>query len=80
MSQKRPPSPPADQVTPLTEQENGVDPRRPRVPRQPHERDESPDSQQGYEDARIEQAHDDLENGLVDTDRRGPGDQSYVDR
>lgn len=49
------------------------------IPRQPHERDESPDSQAGavpHED--MEQAYEDLENGLVDTDLRGsrPEDQA----
>ena len=45
-----------------------------RVPRAPHERDESSDSQQGQGGEPPEvgkRAHEDIERGLVDTDR-GP--------
>jgi hypothetical protein len=50
------------------------------APKQPHERDESPESQPtgsaptdpGREDMR--QASEDIERGLVDTDRRGTPD------
>lgn len=42
------------------------------IPRQPHERDESPDSQEPLKPhADMQQAYEDLENGLVDTDLRG---------
>jgi len=42
------------------------------IPRQPHERDESPDSQaSGVPHEDMQQAFEDLENGLVDTDLRG---------
>lgn len=42
------------------------------IPREPHERDESPDSQaSGVPHEDIQQAYEDLENGLVDTDLRG---------
>lgn len=42
------------------------------IPRQPHERDESPDSQTPSKPHKsMEQAYEDLENGLVDTDLRG---------
>lgn len=49
------------------------------IPRQPHERDESPDSQASavpHED--MEQAYEDLENGLVDTDLRGSYNEDKV--
>jgi hypothetical protein len=43
------------------------------VPRLPHEHDESADSQNSEEpQAVIQQAHDDVQRGLVDTDR-APG-------
>jgi hypothetical protein len=59
-----------------------------RNPKMPHERDESAPSQaQTTEhsrppaDAQISQAHDDVEHGLVDTDRRGiPDDLPRSDR
>lgn len=41
------------------------------VPRLPHERDESASSQQGPDHAVIQQAAEDTQQGLVDTDR-GP--------
>lgn len=44
------------------------------APRLPHERDESHDSQTDKPRDVIRQAHTDIEDGLVDTDRRGtPG-------
>lgn len=43
-------------------------------PRLPHEHDESFDSQASGEREEMRQAHADIENGLIDTDRRGmPG-------
>lgn len=49
-----------------------------RSPRLPHERDESSDSQPGGDsDGVIKQAHDDLERGLVDTDRGPVLDRTY---
>lgn len=51
-----------------------------RVPRMPHERDESADSQGASEPSarRMGQAgHDDIERGLVDTDRGPVLDQAY---
>ncbi len=51
-----------------------------RVPRMPHERDESSDSQATSEPSgqRIGQAaHDDLERGLVDTDKGPVLDKAY---
>ncbi len=43
-------------------------------PRLPHERDESVDSQQDEPRKVIKQAFDDIEEGQIDTDRRGiPG-------
>lgn len=51
-----------------------------RVPRTPHERDESADSQAASEpsgDAIGRQAHDDLERGLVDTDKGPVLDKAY---
>ncbi|MBC7956002.1 MAG: hypothetical protein H7Y33_09060 [Cytophagales bacterium] len=48
------------------------------VPRLPHERDESSDSQIGGEPRPIiQQAHDDVMAGRVDTDRGVPMDQAY---
>ena len=51
-----------------------------RSPRMPHERDESADSQQGGEASarRVgQQAHDDLEQGQVDTDKGPAMDAAY---
>ena len=51
-----------------------------RAPQMPHERDESADSQAPVEPSnqRIGQAaHDDLERGLVDTDKGPALDQAY---
>lgn len=47
-------------------------------PRLPHEHDESSDSQE-QEDVRpvIRQAHDDIESGIVDTDKGKPLDEAY---
>jgi hypothetical protein len=50
------------------------------VPRMPHERDESADSQQAQEPSgqRMGQvAHDDMERGLVDTDKGPELDRTY---
>ncbi len=47
------------------------------APRLPHERDESSDSQQSGPRDVIQQAHDDVERGLVDTDRGPPLDETY---
>jgi len=48
------------------------------APRLPHEHDESADSQHIEESrAVIQQAHDDVERGLVDTDRSTPMDKTY---
>jgi hypothetical protein len=45
-----------------------------KAPRLPHEHDESSDSQKDEPDPVIEQAHKDIERGLVDTDRHAtPG-------
>lgn len=41
------------------------------APRMPHERDESEDSQASGPRESMKQAHDDIEQGLVDTDLRG---------
>ena len=52
-----------------------------RVPRMPHERDESADGQRSGEASgpRIGQAaHDDVERGLVDTDKGPVLDQAYA--
>lgn len=50
------------------------------IPRQPHERDESPDSQaSGVPHEDMEQAYEDLENGLVDTDLRGSYSEDKVE-
>lgn len=48
-----------------------------RTPRLPHERDESSDSQGGPRYGVIEQAKEDLDRGLVDTDRGEPMDRLY---
>ena len=51
-----------------------------RVPRMPHERDESADSQSASEPSgqRVGQAaHDDIERGVVDTDKGPVLDQVY---
>lgn len=51
-----------------------------RVPRMPHERDESADSQAAQESSgeRVgRQAHEDVERGLVDTDKGPVIDQAY---
>jgi hypothetical protein len=47
------------------------------APRLPHERDESSDSQQSGPRDVIRQAHDDVERGLVDTDRGPPLEETY---
>jgi hypothetical protein len=55
-------------------------PRQQPVPRMPHERDESSDSQAGAEPSGQRMgtiAHDDLERGLVDTDKGPVLDQTY---
>lgn len=41
------------------------------VERLPHERDEAPDSQTITPRKKIQQAHEDLQRGLVDTDMHG---------
>ena len=43
----------------------------------PHERDESTDAMAGAPRKRIRQAHDDVERGMVDTDRGPVTDQTY---
>ncbi|WKB54246.1 hypothetical protein [Eleftheria terrae] len=51
-----------------------------RLPRMPHERDESADSQDQQrpeQDEVMQQAHDDVERGLVDTDRGAVTDKVY---
>jgi hypothetical protein len=45
--------------------------------KQPHERDESVDSQQAAPSDRMKQAHDDVEQGLVDTSRAEATDRTY---
>lgn len=52
----------------------------PLSPRLPHERDESSDSQTGPPDAVIQQAHKDLERGLVDTGRGPVMDKLYEEK
>jgi len=49
-----------------------------RRPRLPHEHDESSDSQDnnGVRSV-VKQAHDDVESGMVDTDKGPPLDQAY---
>lgn len=47
------------------------------APRLPHERDESSDSQQSHPRGVIRQAHEDVERGLVDTDRGTPAHDTY---
>lgn len=47
------------------------------APRLPHERDESSDSQRTEPRPKMKQAHDDVERGLVDTDRGTPADDAY---
>ena len=52
-------------------------------PRLPHERDQSSDSQQAREGSQPEmgrKAHDDVERGLVDTDRGPPSDRVYNEK
>ncbi len=49
-------------------------------PRLPHERDESSDSQTSPPRAVIQQAHDDLQRGLVDTDRGPVMDKLYEEK
>jgi hypothetical protein len=46
-------------------------------PRLPHERDESSDSQSTPPQPIIEQARQDIERGLTDTDRGPPMDEAY---
>jgi hypothetical protein len=48
-----------------------------RAPKLPHERDESTDAMASAPRKRIKQAHDDLERGLVDTDRGPVIDATY---
>ena len=49
-------------------------------PRLPHEHDESSDSQTSQPRAVIQQAHKDLERGLVDTDRGPVMDKLYEEK
>jgi len=52
-------------------------------PRLPHERDQSSDSQQTQEGRPPDvgrKAHDDVERGLVDTDRGPPSDRVYNEK
>ena len=54
-----------------------------RVPRLPHERDESADSQELQEPEQhglMQQAHDDLQQGLEDTDRGPVLDKVYREK
>ena len=48
-----------------------------RVDKAPHERDESSASQQGAPTDVMQQAHDDVERGLVDTSRGEASDATY---
>ena len=48
-----------------------------RLPRLPHERDESADSQPQPPTEVMQQAHDDLERGLQDTDKGVPMSDLY---
>ena len=47
------------------------------APLLPHERDQSVDMTDGERDPVIQQAHDDVERGLQDTDRGPPSDRAY---
>jgi hypothetical protein len=47
------------------------------APRLPHEHDESSDSQTSKARPVIQQAHDDVSRGLVDTDRGTPMNDAY---
>jgi hypothetical protein len=47
------------------------------APKLPHERDESADAMASGPRKRIQQAHDDLERGLKDTDRGPVADEAY---
>jgi hypothetical protein len=49
-------------------------------PRLPHEHDESSDSQTGGVRPIIQQAHDDIQAGRVDTDRGAPMDEAYQEQ
>jgi phage terminase large subunit GpA-like protein len=49
-------------------------------PRMPHERDESFDSQEDHPRDVIKQAHDDIAQGQMDTDRRGMPGVEEVER
>jgi len=67
---KNPPPPRHGNTLPQVEDES--------APRLPHERDESADSQVTEEpQAVIQQAHDDVKRGLVDTDRSPGMDRLY---
>lgn len=47
------------------------------APKMPHERDQSVGMTDGHRDANVEQAYEDVERGLQDTDRGPPADKAY---
>ena len=57
-----------------------VSDRKEKSPRLPHERDESLDSQQDQPRKDIKQAFDDIDEGQMDTDRRGMPGVEEVER
>lgn len=63
-----------DDALPLTSDDTG------KAPRMPHERDESFDSQDDHPRDVIKQAHDDIAQGQMDTDRRGMPGVEEVER
>ncbi|MEO8656017.1 MAG: hypothetical protein ABI409_17970 [Ramlibacter sp.] len=77
-SRRRPDEPKAEEREGDTRSAQG--PAQQPVPRMPHERDESADSQASDEPSAKRMgnlAHDDVERGLVDTDKGPPLDETY---
>ena len=46
-------------------------------PKLPHERDQSVDMTHGKPDTKVEQAYEDVQRGLQDTDRGPPAEKAY---
>ncbi len=72
---RRPPGP--DEPTPHRPGQTTTNVSGEPAPRLPHEHDESADSQESAPHAVIQQAHDDVERGLVDTSRAETSDEVY---
>lgn len=82
-SKKTPPSHPSDPMKNAGDGKTKVEQAGESAPRLPHERDQSSDSQETQDGQPPEvgrRAHDDVERGVVDTDRGPVTDRVYNDK